>query len=272
MTRVESGRSAQFLDGRRHAIKWAIQYLHDRVEEMNDPNAKMVLNSAAFHMGVDAKRALPLPDPASDPRDAAFRVPPHVRNLMAVYQRVHKEIDNGKPWKEIDIGFRDGQRSTYDYWFGYMQQSLINAWESAILEDDHPSPDPRDAAIARLSAELEAYKERERSKFEAFSMATLEITEQRTKEFPDEPTFKTVEEFYNSNGKLTRGQLEAEKLRLSAELEAARNALVETEDFIADHVSDMEDGQRPHEREYLAIAIKYRDKARAAIANLSGEK
>ena len=59
--RVESGRSAQFLDGRRHAIKWAIQYLHDRAKGMNDPNAKAVLNSAAFHVGTDAKRSLALP-------------------------------------------------------------------------------------------------------------------------------------------------------------------------------------------------------------------
>jgi len=59
--------------------------------------------------------------------------------------------------------------------------------------------------------------------------------------------------------------------RLSADLAAVREALTETEDFITDHVSDMEDGQRPHEREYLALAIEYRDKARAVLAKLSAK-
>jgi dihydrofolate reductase (trimethoprim resistance protein) len=71
-TRVESGRSSQFLDGRRHAIKWAVQYLHDRAKAMNDPNAEAVLNSAAFHMGVYGKRALSVPEPPPELRGDAW--------------------------------------------------------------------------------------------------------------------------------------------------------------------------------------------------------
>jgi transposase len=41
--------------GRRDGIRWAITYLHKRAEEMNDSRAKLVLNSAAFDMGVEGK-------------------------------------------------------------------------------------------------------------------------------------------------------------------------------------------------------------------------
>jgi hypothetical protein len=48
-------RSPQYCDGQRNAIKWAIQWIHDEAKSMNDPHAKIVLNNAAFHMGVSAK-------------------------------------------------------------------------------------------------------------------------------------------------------------------------------------------------------------------------
>jgi hypothetical protein len=44
-------------DGIRRGMKWAIEWLHNRANEMNDPHAKQVLNAAAFNMGNDAKRA-----------------------------------------------------------------------------------------------------------------------------------------------------------------------------------------------------------------------
>jgi len=37
--------------GRRDGIRWAITWLHARAEEMNDPNAKTILNTAAFNIG-----------------------------------------------------------------------------------------------------------------------------------------------------------------------------------------------------------------------------
>lgn len=48
-------RSAAWKDGRRNGIKWAITWLHKRANEMNDPHAKIVLDCAAFNMGVEAK-------------------------------------------------------------------------------------------------------------------------------------------------------------------------------------------------------------------------
>lgn len=49
------GRPAAWKDGRRNGIKWAITWLHERANEMNDPHAKTVLDCAAFNMGVEAK-------------------------------------------------------------------------------------------------------------------------------------------------------------------------------------------------------------------------
>lgn len=43
--------------GKRHGIRWAITWLHRRAREMNDPRARDVLNTAGFHLGVDAKDA-----------------------------------------------------------------------------------------------------------------------------------------------------------------------------------------------------------------------
>lgn len=37
--------------GRRDGIRWAIAWLHEEAKKMNDPNARTVLNNAAFHMG-----------------------------------------------------------------------------------------------------------------------------------------------------------------------------------------------------------------------------
>jgi hypothetical protein len=42
--------------GARDGKRWAIRWLHERAKEMNDPHATQILNSAAFSMGIDAKR------------------------------------------------------------------------------------------------------------------------------------------------------------------------------------------------------------------------
>lgn len=44
-------RANGFRDGLRYAVTW----LHDRAQEMSDPWAKAVLNTAAFNLGVDGK-------------------------------------------------------------------------------------------------------------------------------------------------------------------------------------------------------------------------
>lgn len=44
-------RSEQYTQGYRAAWKDAIEWLRRRVDEMNDPHAKAVLNSAAFSLG-----------------------------------------------------------------------------------------------------------------------------------------------------------------------------------------------------------------------------
>lgn len=48
-------------DGRRNGIKACIAWLHERANQMNDPHAQAVLNSAAFSLGVEK------PDPSSAP-------------------------------------------------------------------------------------------------------------------------------------------------------------------------------------------------------------
>lgn len=48
-------RSPEYTQGKRAGIKWAISWLHVRAFEMGDPNAKTILNTAAFNMGVEAK-------------------------------------------------------------------------------------------------------------------------------------------------------------------------------------------------------------------------
>ncbi len=42
--------------GRREGMQWAVSWLHNRAEEMNDPHARQVLQAAAFQMGNDAKK------------------------------------------------------------------------------------------------------------------------------------------------------------------------------------------------------------------------
>ena len=44
--------------GRREGMQWAVSWLHNRAEEMNDPHARGVLQAAAFQMGNDAKTEL----------------------------------------------------------------------------------------------------------------------------------------------------------------------------------------------------------------------
>ena len=49
------GASAQYSQGYRCAMKRAVAWLHHRADEMNDPHAKAILDSAAFNLGVAAQ-------------------------------------------------------------------------------------------------------------------------------------------------------------------------------------------------------------------------
>ncbi|NVZ10566.1 hypothetical protein HW932_14975 [Allochromatium humboldtianum] len=59
-------------DGLREAIAW----IHARAEEMNDPHAKAVLNTAAFHLGVEAaqkRRQRPIAGTAAEQGSASSK-------------------------------------------------------------------------------------------------------------------------------------------------------------------------------------------------------
>ena len=59
-------------DGLREAIAW----LHARAEAMNDPHAKAVLNTAAFHLGVETaekRRRLPIAGASADQGSASSK-------------------------------------------------------------------------------------------------------------------------------------------------------------------------------------------------------
>lgn len=49
-------RSPQHMQGYRHAAKAAVEWLHKEAATMNDPNARAILNTAAFGLGVHFKR------------------------------------------------------------------------------------------------------------------------------------------------------------------------------------------------------------------------
>jgi len=49
-------RVRQYIDGKREGTKLVIAWLHARADRMNDPRAKNILNSAAFNLGIDARR------------------------------------------------------------------------------------------------------------------------------------------------------------------------------------------------------------------------
>jgi hypothetical protein len=48
-------RSAQFQDGYRAASKDAVRTLHELAQRMNDPQARMLLNTAADDLGIRMK-------------------------------------------------------------------------------------------------------------------------------------------------------------------------------------------------------------------------
>jgi hypothetical protein len=69
-------RKPEFDRGFREGYRWAIWWLHKRAREMNDPHAKTILNTAAFHMGVEGKELRPV----------ASKEPVDVRELAAAME------------------------------------------------------------------------------------------------------------------------------------------------------------------------------------------
>lgn len=49
--------------GRDDGLRWAVTWLHNRAKEMVDWHATVVLNSAAFNLGVEIKRPKISPPP-----------------------------------------------------------------------------------------------------------------------------------------------------------------------------------------------------------------
>lgn len=54
-TRRADTRSPSYRQGQRNAQTWAVEWLHQRAQSMNDPHAQGLLNGAAFDLGIDGK-------------------------------------------------------------------------------------------------------------------------------------------------------------------------------------------------------------------------
>lgn len=73
-------RSHQYQQGRRNGVKACVEWLHEEAGKMNDPHARALLNTAAWHMGVQFKSSeapplIPSAEGASTtlaPRDTAL--------------------------------------------------------------------------------------------------------------------------------------------------------------------------------------------------------
>jgi hypothetical protein len=54
-------------------------------------------------------------------------------HISEVYYRVHKEMDEGKAWEDIDNGFKFEGKVNYRSWLAYMQARLIGSLRSITL-------------------------------------------------------------------------------------------------------------------------------------------
>ncbi|RTL72371.1 MAG: hypothetical protein EKK41_05110 [Hyphomicrobiales bacterium] len=50
----------------RAGVRWAIAWLHKRALDMNDPHARDILNSAAYHLGIDLSTGDVIPPPPTE--------------------------------------------------------------------------------------------------------------------------------------------------------------------------------------------------------------
>jgi hypothetical protein len=71
---METGmRANEYRRGYHDGLREAIAWLQARAREMNDPHAKAILNTAAFHLGVDAaekRRKFPIAGESESVNDA----------------------------------------------------------------------------------------------------------------------------------------------------------------------------------------------------------
>ncbi len=56
---------------------------------------------------------------------------------LEIISRVHGELEDGKPWSEIDNGLRSGQQWSYEEWFAYMQARCRGILESIVQTSRH---------------------------------------------------------------------------------------------------------------------------------------
>lgn len=54
--RRADARSPSYRQGQRNAQTWAVEWLHRRAQSMNDPSARLLLNGAAFELGICGKQ------------------------------------------------------------------------------------------------------------------------------------------------------------------------------------------------------------------------
>ena len=52
-------RETEYDRGFKDGLRWAITFIHNRALEMNDSRARTILNTAAFHLGVEGGDACP---------------------------------------------------------------------------------------------------------------------------------------------------------------------------------------------------------------------
>lgn len=108
-------RTAQYMQGRREALKWAITFLHAKAEGMNDYSAKAALNVAATDIG-DYTRNGNLPHVKR-----LFRAPSHLE------QAPKESVSN---WR--DFANRHGQFPDSDLWPYYYRDSKPT-WRDRLL-------------------------------------------------------------------------------------------------------------------------------------------
>jgi hypothetical protein len=94
---------------------------------------------AAYCTGADWSQFLPMTDHVLEAlrsrgyalgRDETIK---RARELMALWDRVIDELDEGKPWEEIDCGFRE-PGAPYNYWHGYMTTRLLHSLRDILHE------------------------------------------------------------------------------------------------------------------------------------------
>lgn len=90
-------------------------------------------------------------------RGAAFEdIARRLTPIVELFERVHAELDDGKSWEDIDDGLRhENGRWSYENWYAYMSQRLINGAKEIAIVHRYIAPrlQPAAAGEAPISAE-----------------------------------------------------------------------------------------------------------------------